>query len=208
MIDYLDSFFDTRRKRLLFIQLLCCCGWLFICGCALYVALRLIVLDDYASLFSLLNDPSMELFVIARMILSMMSLAQGTVFTYLIQALTTISFWEWCLLGCSLFLFYYSNNKRIYGMGTLLLLGYLLACMILFVLALSASSLQEVVKSIWLIGVWTLICFIVMLVFIVCMLLRILVRYRRALYVHVVEIQEETDEKTLPNSERISCKKS
>ena len=111
-------------------------------------------------------------------------------------------------MGCSLFLFYYSNNKRIYGMGTLLLLGYLLACMILFVLALSASSLQEVMKSIWLIGVWTLICFIVMLVFIVCMLLRILVRYRRALYVHVVEIQEETDEKTLPNSERISCKKS
>lgn len=204
MIDYLDSFFDTKCKRLLFLQLLCCCGWLFVCICALFAALRLVILDDYASLFSLLNDSSMERFVIARMILSMMSVAQGTFFTYLIQALTTISFWEWCLFGGTLFLFYYSSNKRIYGVGMLFLLAYLMACMFLFVLALSASSLQEVMGNIWLIGICTLICFGVMLIFVVCILLRVLVRYRRAIYVHVVEIQEESNQKTLSNTGGIS----
>ena len=78
MIDYLDSFVDTRTKRRLLVKTLCWLGWLFWCGCALYTAVRLWMLSDYASLFSLLNDPSMQLFPISRMVLSMMSIAQVT----------------------------------------------------------------------------------------------------------------------------------
>ncbi len=195
MIEYLDSFVDTKRKRVLLVKTLCWLGLLFQCGCALYTVVRLWGLSDYASLFSLLNDASMSLFVVSRMVLSMMSLAKGNIAAFALAALDTLYIWEWMLIGVTLFLFYYSAHKRWYGAGMLGTLLYLLGCALLFARALAASSLQEVVDSVRLIGVISGVWFSLMLFFVLCRLFATLRAYHRAMAYHVVECYEQEGEK-------------
>lgn len=191
MIDYLDSFVDTKRKRRLFIKTLCWLGWLIWCGCALYTALRLLSLSDYASLFSLLNDPSMELFPISRMVLSMMSLAQGSALDYVVAAMRTLHIWEWCLLGICLFLLHYSRRARLYLLWMLGMGLYVLGCGLLFLRALSAVSLQTVVDSVWLIGVISAFWFALVSGFVLFRLWRVLRAYRKAMAYYVKEVVVE-----------------
>ena len=62
MADYIDSFVDTREKRSLLMRLLCWFGWMIVCALALYTASRLIMVNDYAGLFGLLDDERMSFF--------------------------------------------------------------------------------------------------------------------------------------------------
>lgn len=193
MIDYLDSFVDTRTKRRLLVKTLCWLGWLFWCGCALYTAVRLWMLSDYASLFSLLNDPSMELFPISRMVLSMMSIAQGSALDYGIAALSTLHIWEWVLLGTCLFLLYYSAHARLYLLWMLGMLLYVSGCGILFLQALSALSLQDVVDSVWIIGIISALWFVLVTLFVLCRLWATLRSYRKAMAYYVKEVIEASE---------------
>lgn len=193
MIDYLDSFFDTKKKRLFSVQLLCLIGCLLVCCFAIYTACRLMVLEDYASLFSLLNDPAMELFVVSRMVLSMMSVVQGGFFSYLCQACTTITIWEWILFGVCMFMIYYSSRKRLYLCCLLLIAIYVLVCSFLFNFAIHATSLQEIIEYIRIIGIVSLVCFLVLLFVGGCLFLRKFLCYRKALKIHVIEIGEDNE---------------
>ncbi len=193
MIDYLDSFVDTRTKRRLLVKTLCWLGWLFWCGCALYTAVRLWMLSDYASLFLLLNDPSMELFPISRMVLSMMSIAQGSALDYGIAALSTLHIWEWVLLGTCLFLLYYSTHARLYLLWMLGMLLYVSGCGFLFLQALSAVSLQDVVDSVWIIGIISALWFVLVTLFVLCRLWATLRSYRKAMAYYVKEVIEASE---------------
>lgn len=187
MIDYLDSFIDTKEKRVLFVKTLCWLGWLIVCGLALYTACRLIRVTDYAALFSLLNDDSMQLFFLSRMVLHVMSLADGALLDYLIEGCAQLSCGEWALLFISLFLWYYSKRPYRYAFVVLLQLICFFACGILFLQALQADSLQRVADSVRLIGLAMLAVYGILSAFAVFTLWRVLRQYRQALQIHVVE---------------------
>lgn len=194
MNDYIDSFFDTKRKRCAFIKLLCWSYWTWICFVALYTAFRLLLLNDYASLFSLLDDASMNLFFISRMVLKMMSSSQGTIFHYLYIALSTLKISEWILFGVCLFLFYYSKHKRVYLIVIAVMLGYICICSVLFLQAMSAHSLQDVAWNIKVIGGISGICFLLFLGIVICNMIRTLWQYRIAMRYHIVEILDNGDQ--------------
>ena len=129
MADYIDSFVDTREKRSLLMRLLCWFGWMIVCALALYTASRLIMVNDYAGLFGLLDDERMSWFAISRMELQAMSIAQGTWWDYLSAALSALSLWEWALLLPSLFFAY--GSRRIWKYAALAfvqLLDFLAHC--------------------------------------------------------------------------------
>lgn len=191
MADYLDSFVDTREKRRLLIRLLCWLCWLAICGVALYTAYRLIRVSDYAGLFGLLDAPDMEWFVISRMVLQAMSIAQGSWWDYLSAALSVVSLPEWILLFVSLFLA--CGSRRIWKHMALVFVQFLyfLAVGILFLLALRASSLQEVIGVLRMIGMLSFGVYGVVALVLLIQLAGTLCRYRRALLVHPVEISVE-----------------
>ena len=158
MADYIDSFVDTREKRSLLMRLLCWFGWMIVCALALYTASRLIMVNDYAGLFGLLDDERMSWFAISRMVLQAMSIAQGTWWDYLSAALSALSLWEWALLLLSLFFAYGSRRIWKYAAMTFVQLLYFLAVGVLFLLALRSSSLQEVIVVLRMIGMrsdWT-----------------------------------------------------
>lgn len=197
MNNYLDSFVDTKRKRCLLVKTFCWTGWIVITFFAIYTSFRLIALTDYASLFSLLNDETMQLYVIARMVLSMMSAPSG-VLAYLYSAGVSIHIWEWILLALSLFLLYYSRHKSFYYSWIILVLLYLLGCIALFIKGCFASSLQDVVDAVRIIGIITAVFSCLCLIGCVTSFVRVLLAYHKEMQWHVAEIYDqdvEQDEK-------------
>lgn len=190
MNDYLDSFVDTKRKRCLLVKTLCWAGWIVIACFAIYTSVRLMALTDYASLFSLLNDETMQLYVIARMVLSMMSAPSG-VLSYLYSAGISIHIWEWILLMLSLFLLYYSRHKSFYYSWIILVLLYLLGCILLFIKGCSASSLQDVVNAVRIIGISTAVFSSLCLIACVISFIRILFAYHKEMQWHVTEVYDQ-----------------
>ena len=180
MADYIDSFVDTREKRSLLMRLLCWFGWMIVCALALYTASRLIMVNDYAGLFGLLDDERMSWFAISRMVLQAMSIAQGTWWDYLSAALSALSLWEWALLLLSLFFAYGSRL-------------YFLAVGVLFLLALRSSSLQEVIVVLRMIGMLSAVVYLVLWLVVLLQCMGTLQRYRRALLVHPIEVSGGED---------------
>lgn len=193
MADYIDSFVDTREKRSLLMRLLCWFGWMIVCALALYTASRLIMVNDYAGLFGLLNDERMSWFAISRMVLQAMSIAQGTWWDYLSTALSALSLWEWALLLLSLFFAYGSRRIWKYAAMTFVQLLYFLAVGVLFLLALRSSSLQEVIVVLRMIGMLSAVVYLVLWLVVLLQCMGTLQRYRRALLVHPIEVSGGED---------------
>ncbi len=193
MADYIDSFVDTREKRSLLMRLLCWFGWMIVCALALYTASRLIMVNDYAGLFGLLDDERMSWFAISRMVLQAMSIAQGTWWDYLSTALSALSLWEWALLLLSLFFAYGSLRIWKYAAMTFVQLLYFLAVGVLFLLALRSSSLQEVIVVLRMIGMLSAVVYLVLWLVVLLQCMGTLQRYRRALLVHPIEVSGGED---------------
>ena len=183
MADYIDSFVDTREKRSLLMRLLCWFGWMIVCALALYTASRLIMVNDYAGLFGLLDDERMSWFAISRMVLQAMSIAQGTWWDYLSTALSALS------------LFFAYGSRRIwkYAAMTFVQLLYFLAVGVLFLLALRSSSLQEVIVVLRMIGMLSAVVYLVLWLVVLLQCMGTLQRYRRALLVHPIEVSGGED---------------
>ena len=193
MADYIDSFVDTREKRGLLMRMLCWFGWMIVCALALYTASRLIMVNDYAGLFGLLDDERMSWFAISRMVLQAMSIAQGTWWDYLSAALSALSLWEWALLLLSLFFAYGSRRIRKYAAMTFVQLLYFLAVGVMFLLALRSSSLQEVIVVLRMIGMLSAVVYLVLWLVVLLQCMGTLQRYRRALLVHPIEVSGGED---------------
>lgn len=193
MADYIDSFVDTREKRSLLMRLLCWFGWMIVCALALYTASRLIMVNDYAGLFGLLDDERMSWFAISRMVLQAMSIAQGTWWDYLSTALSALSLWEWALLLLSLFFAYGSWRIWKYAALAFVQLLYFLAVGVLFLLALRSSSLQEVIVVLRMIGMLSAVVYLVLWLVVLLQCMGTLQRYRRALLVHPIEVSGGED---------------
>mgnify|MGYP000012391368 FL=1 len=193
MADYIDSFVDTREKRSLLMRLLCWFGWMIVCALALYTASRLIMVNDYAGLFGLLDDERMSWFAISRMVLQAMSIAQGTWWDYLSTALSALSLWEWALLLLSLFFAYGSRRIWKYAVLAFVQLLYFLAVGVLFLLALRSSSLQEVIVVLRMIGMLSAVVYLVLWLVVLLQCMGTLQRYRCALLVHPIEVSGGED---------------
>ena len=166
---------------------------MIVCALALYTASRLIMVNDYAGLFGLLDDERMSWFAISRMVLQAMSIAQGTWWDYLSTALSALSLWEWALLLLSLFFAYGSRRIWKYAALAFVQLLYFLAVGVLFLLALRSSSLQEVIVVLRMIGMLSAVVYLVLWLVVLLQWMGTLQRYRRALLVHPIEVSGGED---------------
>ena len=195
MADYIDSFVDTREKRSLLMRLLCWFGWMIVCALALYTASRLIMVNDYAGLFGLLDDERMSWFAISRMVLQAMSIAQGTWWDYLSTALSALSLWEWALLFAQPVLrlwqpahleicrddlraaaFLFPGGRRPPAAGASL--------------ELAAGGHHVVLRMI---GMPSAVVYLVLWLVVLLQCMGTLQRYRRALLVHPIEVSGRED---------------
>lgn len=193
MIPFLDKFLDTKAKRYHLFIMLCLLVWLALCIPYIVMGIKLIVLESYNSLFSLLKDPWIEKTYIARVILDCISIANIDTMKILESILVNLQFMEITSLILAILAYPILETKKITTTCLLLLLVEVIGSVGCVFMGLKATSLANAVFYIRMIGgLLTIINVVLILVFLYYLYMRI--KYiKGAMQITCIEIKEHTD---------------
>lgn len=190
MIELLDTFVDTKEKRrhLLYVITLLFC--IFLLLPYVYLGLRLLLLNDYASVFALLNEAVISKTYVARVVLDVLSSATMSMAAVVSILLDELRMVEIVTLLLLVLLFPHVADQAIVSRLLILALAGICGVLGCLVLGFQSTSLGQAVFYLHGIGMIFLLVGLVMLIVLVIYLQLQLHRYHTALQVSVEEIQE------------------
>lgn len=193
MIPYIDHFFDTKAKRYHLFILLCLLVWLALCIPYIIMGVKLVALESYDSLFSLLKDAWIEKTYIARVILDSISMANVDVMKILENILVNLHLLEIGSFLLAILAYPILEAKKITTTCLVALLLEAIGCVGCVFMGLKASSLAHAVFYIRMIGGILTIINILLVLLILYHLYKRLQYLRKAMQFTCIEIKEHTE---------------
>lgn len=195
MIPFFDQFIDTKEKRYHLLLLMMLLGMIWILVPYILLALQLISLDNYTSLYALLKKPQIEWTLISRIIVDAISMAHLSIPNVLSCVLQNFQATEMVMGMLLLLSFGILEKKRVTTICLLSLVVEVFTTCILAFIAMQAGTLQTVIDDIRYIGMLMLIINGMLLLIAFYHLLQQIKKYHTAMQYQVCEIKEHMDEK-------------
>lgn len=190
MIPFFDAFVDTRKKRYHLLLLLFLIASGIMVASYLVLAIQLLCLHDYNSIYSLLDSPYITFTYISRVLVQSISMVHFTFPNMVGLLLENIHILEVIVIILLILAYAIIERKRITMVCLLLLVIEVLGATGIAYVSFQATSLQEVIHNLRLLGVLMLGINSILLCLIGYYGYRQVVQYHKALAYTIIEINE------------------
>ena len=191
MIEFLDQFVDTRKKRKVLFYLIAIAVFIMIVIPYGILGFYLLRLSNYDSIFSLLETTVVSKTYISRIILEFISMATLQASRIILTLITQLHLID--VAAIVLFVMIYpviEKKRKTTGILLLLCIG-IIGIFLCVWLGLQSSSLQGALIYLRIIGGILIVISIVLLIILICVFIKYLKQYRIAMQYRVEEIIEE-----------------
>ncbi len=191
MIEFLDQFVDTRKKRKVLFYLIAIAVFIMIVIPYGILGFYLLRLSNYDSIFSLLETTVVSKTYISRIILEFISMATLQASRIILTLITQLHLID--VAAIVLFVMIYpviEKKRKTTGILLLLCIG-IIGIFLCVWLGLQSSSLQEALIYLRIIGGILIVISIILLIILIFLFIKYLKQYRIAMQYSVEEIIEE-----------------
>lgn len=191
MIEFLDQFVDTRKKRKVLFYLIAIAVFIMIVIPYGILGFYLLRLSNYDSIFSLFDTAIISKTYISRIILEFISMATLQTSRIILTLITQLYLID--VAAIVLFVMIYpviEKKRKTTGILLLLCIG-IIGIFLCVWLGLQSSSLQEALIYLRIIGGILIVISIILLIILIFLFIKYLKQYRIAMQYSVEEIIEE-----------------
>lgn len=191
MIEFLDQFVDTRKKRKVLFYLIAIAVFIMIVIPYGILGFYLLRLSNYDSIFSLFDTAIISKTYISRIILEFISMATLQTSRIILTLITQLHLID--VAAIVLFVMIYpviEKKRKTTGILLLLCIG-IIGIFLCVWLGLQSSSLQEALIYLRIIGGILIVISIILLIILIFLFIKYLKQYRIAMQYSVEEIIEE-----------------
>lgn len=191
MIEFLDQFVDTRKKRKVLFYLIAIAVFIMIVIPYGILGFYLLRLSNYDSIFSLFDTAIISKTYISRIILEFISMATLQASRIILTLITQLHLID--VAAIVLFVMIYpviEKKRKTTGILLLLCIG-IIGIFLCVWLGLQSSSLQEALIYLRIIGGILIVISIILLIILIFLFIKYLKQYRIAMQYSVEEIIEE-----------------